>query len=609
MVTPWCRRFSLAHGSIKPVRFARIENYRACRKTGKGRKRATPGAPQNQPMRIYALELTRDGRLVGVARVVRRSLLQLDPAGPWHPRHLHTSYLAFCQKDHKRSGRESLGWRAWQHWSAGVTLWPYAGVMYAAYIARPRAGTGRTLKGSNRRSRAGESGTKIMSRAVTRHCTVCSARLAWDNTSSLCSPCGKAHRSALHPPAVPDDFWRTPELLAALANWHIGQVIRAYRLHSFHGPKPLAQEVVAGWLGLTQAQVSRIESGEAVTDLAKLIPWAKVLGIPERLLWFKLSAVSTPQTRVSATPVVSPSSAVEDLPRTEANADGPVVEVLRRQLEASKADDGQLGPSQALPRVLRVLGALAQSAREANPRERRALLQIGADGAEFAGWLYRDLRDLRTAVYWYDRAMEWAQEADDPAMQGYVLLRKSQLAYDQRDATRVLSLAEAAGRTKSLPTGVAAEINQQEALGFAMLGEPLRIVESKLDAARALLDKRTNDPTELGASFTSGTLLLRSTACYTEAGKPARAARILGDVIDGGTLSVRDAGYFRARRAAALALSGEPDEAATIGLESLQVAEVTHSGRTVAVLTDTMQVLSRWQSRPHVRALQEALPR
>ncbi|WP_268762161.1 helix-turn-helix domain-containing protein, partial [Frankia casuarinae] len=32
--------------------------------------------------------------------------------------------------------------------------------------------------------------------------------------------------------------------------------------------------MVAGWMGITQTQLSRIESGEPVTDLTKLIRWA-----------------------------------------------------------------------------------------------------------------------------------------------------------------------------------------------------------------------------------------------------------------------------------------------------------------------------------------------
>ena len=35
-----------------------------------------------------------------------------------------------------------------------------------------------------------------------------------------------------------------------------------------------------------------------------------------------------------------------------------------------------------------------------------------------------------SAEYWRDRAMEWAQAAGDGPMQGYVLLKKSQAAWD-----------------------------------------------------------------------------------------------------------------------------------------------------------------------------------
>jgi hypothetical protein len=465
-----------------------------------------------------------------------------------------------------------------------------------------------------------------MAEGVVRHCQGCRARLAWDNAEVFCSPCRRTRRNAVQPPDVPAEFWETPELQSAFGEWHIGQVIRAYRTHEFHGPKPLAQDVVAGWLHLTQAQISRIESGPAVTDLARLVPWARTLGIPQRWLWFKVAQQPAPERpalpvvhRVAATPPAGwPTLGVDDLPRVTVALKNPyryfddsVVAVLRRQLEASKADDGQLGPTTALPVVLGVLGAVREYAREVKRDVRRSLLHVGSDSAEFAGWLYRDLRDLQTATYWYDRAMEWAQEADDPAMQGYVLLRKSQLAYDQREPGRVLSLAEAAERTSGeLPRGVRAEVTQQEALGLAMLGEPLVAVERKLDGARQLLGKGTSaDGQELGSYFTDGMLLLRSTACYTEAGKPAQAAELLDGVISGGRLSPRDAGYFTARRAAALALSGEPDEAARLGLEALQVATTTRSGRTLAVLTDVIQVLERWQGRPQVRMLREALKR
>jgi hypothetical protein len=111
--------------------------------------------------------------------------------------------------------------------------------------------------------------------------------------------------------------------------------------------------------------------------------------------------------------------------------------------------------------------------REVKPAVRRPLLSLGADGAEFAGWLYRDLQDPPGAAYWYDRAMEWAQEAGDTAMQGYVLLKKSQMAYDLRDAHRVVTFAEAAESGPWRFSGtVRAEATQQRAFGMAMIVPP-----------------------------------------------------------------------------------------------------------------------------------------
>jgi len=50
-----------------------------------------------------------------------------------------------------------------------------------------------------------------------------------------------------------------------------------------------------------------------------------------------------------------------------------------------------------------------------------------ARAAEFVGWLYRDAGLLPAASYWQDRAEQWAQEAGDLPLQGYILLKKSQL--------------------------------------------------------------------------------------------------------------------------------------------------------------------------------------
>lgn len=289
--------------------------------------------------------------------------------------------------------------------------------------------------------------------------------------------------------------------------------------------------------------------------------------------------------------------------------DGPVVDYFRRVLAKAKRDDGALGPKKTLPVMLGLLGAVESQARDVKPNVRRELLAVGADGAEFAGWLYRDIQQPQAAVFWYDRAMEWAQEADNAAMQGYVLLKKSQMAYDERDALRMLTLAQAASSARwQLPARVRAEVTQQEALGRAMLGDPLDAVRSQLADAETLLTKASEDePDALGAYFNGHTRLLRDAITYTEAGKPGLAASLFSDVLSGGAMSHRDTGFFNARRAAALALSGEPDEAARVGKMSARVAYEVKSERTVRVLGEVLQTLDRRRSRPAVREFRESL--
>ncbi|SBW24964.1 DNA-binding protein [Candidatus Protofrankia californiensis] len=506
-----------------------------------------------------------------------------------------------------------------------------------------------------------------------RHCSRCGHRLAADNPGAMCSPCQSAAVDAqARPPAVPPEFWRLDQMRDALATWHMGRVIYAYRNHPYHR-QTLSQELVGTWLGLTQAQLSRIENGRAPEELTKLIRYAQILGIPAELLWFDLPGSPRARTATEVRPPILmpvvlggrevmlpidadaakansldtvidgllartgdepgpaairgaspgrqaarilPFAGLDEMRHMAAALndarrylDGSVVGFFARQFERCKADDGQLGPLRVLPLVLGILGAIQQYARDVQPKVRRDLLAVGADGAEFVGWLYRDLHDPGSAAYWYDRAMEWAQEAGDLPMQGYILLRKSQMAYTERDALRVLTLAQAAQYGPwQLPPHVRAEVTQQEARGLAMTGEPIEIVERKLNDARTLLATAdADDVSLLGAQYDEGTWLLRSASCYVEAGKPRQAAMLYGEVLATSTLARRDEGYYRARRAVACALGGEPDEAAQEGLEALRLAASTNSQRTNREVARVVEILAPWQGRSGPRELRAVL--
>ncbi len=292
--------------------------------------------------------------------------------------------------------------------------------------------------------------------------------------------------------------------------------------------------------------------------------------------------------------------------------DGSVVDYFRRQLVACKADDGVLGSGETLPVVLGLLGAVEEHAREVRPNVRRELLSVGADSAEFAGWLYRDLHDTPRALFWHDRAMEWAQEAGDLAMPGYVLIRKAQLSYDEREPARMLTLSQAAQASHwQLPNRVRAEAIQQEARAEAMLGAAVDSVERKLDKARHLLENATDGvPLESGglsAHYTGRLLTLQTAVCYAEAGKPARAVALYEKELNESAFSPRDYGFFLSWMAAALALAGEPDQAATTGLTSAQCANSVSSERTLRELTRVVDTLRPWRYRPLVRELRAAV--
>jgi hypothetical protein len=131
--------------------------------------------------------------------------------------------------------------------------------------------------------------------------------------------------------------------------------------------------------------------------------------------------------------------------------------------------------------------------------------------------------------------MDWAQENQDQPMQAYVLLRKAQAAYDERDAERMLGLARAARWfERAVSAGLRAEMLQQEARGEAMLGLSDHGVLRKLDEARAVLANR--GPADHGAApagrYTGKILDIQIAVCLTEAGRPRDAAPAYRDFLD-----------------------------------------------------------------------------
>lgn len=481
-----------------------------------------------------------------------------------------------------------------------------------------------------------------------RSCRQCKTILARDNRESLCGACQQKTRNALvAPPDVPAWFWESPLLREALADRHLGRVVRAFRTHPYHG-RPITQSVAASWFFLTQTQLSRIENGPPVRDLDRLSQWAHILRIPIHLRWFSHLETDTPEDQSSygAEPYISdifaddewrrmsellrraflkrgvaavtlPALGLEELKHIAAaltNArhytDLTAVGYLRQQLHECAEKDGTHGPKYSVPVVLGLIAAIEQMAGDAKPSVRRELLAVGAQTAEFAGWLYRDIAMPELAGYWRDRAVEWAQAAGDLPMQGYVLLKKSQAAWDERDAPRMLTLAQATQEGPwRLPARVRAEAAQQEARGQAMISGDPALVESKLDQARTLLAEDAADQhrASIAAHYDEALFALQVAICYCEADRPDQALELYETWLTEDTFSRRDYGYFLSLKSAAFANAEAPDEAAAAGLRALLLARETNSARTHQEVLRVVGRLRPWRDRANVRELRAAV--
>ncbi|GGN38242.1 hypothetical protein FHR83_005452 [Actinoplanes campanulatus] len=304
----------------------------------------------------------------------------------------------------------------------------------------------------------------------------------------------------------------------------------------------------------------------------------------------------------------APGLTLDDLDRIDAvnrdarrYLDETLVAFLGEELDRCIADDGASGPRYALPRAIGVLSIIQRNIHVVKWSVHQPLLQVGSRAAEFTGWLYRDAGHPAAAEYWRDRASEWAMAATDFAMPGYILIKKSQAAWDARDAPRMLGLAEAVqvGPWR-LPARIMAEAVQQQARGLAMLKSKRQHVDDTLEKARALLAEVSVDSTTLAAHYDKALFEAQVAICYGESGRPEEAAGIFEVVVKPDVFSARDYAYFSTLRAQTLAAASLPDDAASVGASIIPVAFTAGSTRTVRELSRLRNDLHPWRHRPAV---------
>jgi transcriptional regulator with XRE-family HTH domain len=445
----------------------------------------------------------------------------------------------------------------------------------------------------------------------------------------------------------------------------MGAVVRAYRTHPYHG-RDIPQEVAAGWAGITQTRLSRIENGQAIGNIAKLIRWADVLGIPPDLLWFAMPGAAVQFADRQPAPAWSestnqeaawPAEAIhyglgagrprdtdgpEDMNRREllrlvsvagtAIALGPADEELDREQfgesSASRLDVATLDEYTALNRHLWRVFALSQSKAATFPLVRQQfdlltsglehpgdlathtrLCTLAADLLQLAGEILFDGNAYTEAAHCYTLAASAAKEAGAYDLWACAMIRHAFIGVYERRGQNTAAMLDLAVRLahrgdQQLSTRQWVAVVQAQALAGL---ERFDACQRALDVAATVHELNGPVHTDGWLRFDGSRLSEERGACYTRLGRPDLAQAALTDAL-AQTASPRRRGAIFADLAVTGAQQRDVEQLVTYASAAMDLARQTASGYVARKVLALRPYLVAVANDPRVRHLNEQIP-
>lgn len=396
------------------------------------------------------------------------------------------------------------------------------------------------------------------------------------------------------PQDLPARLLNDREMIESCRQRDFSQIFRLVKARAGIYPSLIARRC-----DMTPSRVAEVIAGQRmIKDINVIERVADGLRIPGRLLGlarreWEPSDGQHPVVPFSATvPTWMTADAIEDdlligSPDDDLSNPGFVLSLIESQLPELYKGANFFGARQSVPSAIHHAQGIMRLLESANGSVRDALLRTGALVAEFLGWLYQDLGDFRTAAYWSDRSMEWAQEAADDQLQSYVLYRKSHQATSRGNAQKAVALARAAQRIPDLTPQITALAAQQEAQGYALMQNP-RAALAKFDEAHELASvlPEARPDSKLDTSYCTPTYIeIQRANCWIDLGEPLRAVGLLeAELATLPRVYRNDRGVYLARLARAYAKGDEPELAADTAAKALAIVNQTGSARTLTEL-------------------------
>lgn len=265
-----------------------------------------------------------------------------------------------------------------------------------------------------------------------------------------------------------------------------------------------------------------------------------------------------------------------------------------RSLPPTRLVDGMIGQV-----------ALLEGLRQRAPASRRGMYAtMQASYAESLSWLCEEASDAAGALYWVDRAAQWAATARWEPMVGYTFVRRSMLAINfTGDGLRAVDAATPVldRRELSWVRGLAIK---EMAMGYALAGQADASAQALDEGMRLLARPARDDEVRLGQRSVVGDNLyaVYQTTCDIYLGRGASVIDALQPRLDGLTRSSpRTATISRAKLARAYANAGQPADAARLAWEALDAHDQVGSHSALSEVRRTLRVLRQWESRIDVR--------
>ncbi|WP_020501585.1 helix-turn-helix domain-containing protein [Sciscionella marina] len=303
----------------------------------------------------------------------------------------------------------------------------------------------------------------------------------------------------------------------------------------------MTQGALAGLVGKSVGQISRLESGERNPHFELVRACEAALGCAGELLpAFEASRRAdgppgawTRRRVLCASAGAALSSLLPlGLPARAGTADEGVLAGLRECFLHAR-QMGQRGDANMalalLPGVC--AGAQQQALGTGDEAARRSALRLGARSAEYAAWMQQEAGDAGMAERWITLAEQMAKESGYTELLPNLVLRRALIAYYAGWARRTIELTEALVGDQRIDPRVRCRAAQRQAQGYALAFDEVNSRRS-VDRARSLAVAEEPDAMALGSIHVPDQVSMTEGWCATELGEHEKAICVLDKEID-----------------------------------------------------------------------------